>query len=217
MRRHRLIHFLATVIVISAALSTLVGLVTAKGTGASNLAVFVIGVVAVVAAVAVLIGILNLFVVHLGRFVRGERGWPYSLVALIAALAVIVLRILDRADIWSGDLEGEMISTRVFEAVQVSLESALAALLVFFLVYAAYRLMRRDVSIWNTIFILAVIVVLLGWIPAERVERLGDLRDWLIEVPVSAGARGILIGVGLGTVMVGVRVLIGQDRSFRGQ
>jgi len=25
-----------------------------------------------------------------------------------------------------------------------------------------------------------------------------------------------LIGVGLGTVMVGVRVLIGHDRSFRG-
>lgn len=217
MRRHRLLYFLATVIVISAALSTLIGLVAEKGSGPSNVAVFVVGVVAVTAAVAVLIGILNMLAVHLGRLVRGERGWPYSMVALITALAVIALRILDRAEIWSGDLEGEMISTRVFEAVQVSLESALAALLVFFLVYAAYRLMRRDVSIWNTIFTLSAIVVLLGWIPAERMEQVGDLRDWLIEVPVSAGARGILIGVGLGTVMVGVRVLTGQDRSIRGQ
>lgn len=217
MRRHRLLYFLATVIVISAALSTLIGLVAEKGSEPSNVAVFVVGVVAVIAAVAVLIGILNMLAVHLGRLVRGERGWPYSMVALITALAVIALRILDRAEIWSGDLEGEMISTRVFEAVQVSLESALAALLVFFLVYAAYRLMRRDVSIWNTIFTLSAIVVLLGWIPAERMEQVGDLRDWLIEVPVSAGARGILIGVGLGTVMVGVRVLTGQDRSIRGQ
>ncbi len=76
--------------------------------------------------------------------------------------------------------------------------------------------MRREVSVWSTIFTLSVIVVLLGWIPATRLEKVGVLRDWIVEVPVSAGARGILIGVGLGTVMVGVRVLTGQDRSIRG-
>jgi hypothetical protein len=130
-------------------------------------------------------------------------------------LAVIALRILDRADIWPDDLEGEQISERVFEAVQVSLESALAALVVFFLVYAAYRLMRREVTIWRALFSATVVVVLLGWIPLDNTEAFADARDWLIEVPVSAGARGILIGVGLGAVTVGVRVLLGQDRSFR--
>jgi hypothetical protein len=128
---------------------------------------------------------------------------------------VLVLRVLDRADIWSGDLKGEQISERIFESVQVSLESALAALVVFFLVYAAFRLMRREVTIWRVLFSVTVIVVLLGWIPLDETEALADVRDWLVEVPASAGARGLLIGVGLGTVMVGLRVLIGQDRSFR--
>lgn len=216
MRRHRLAYFLATVIAISMALVTLIGLVTPQGSAPSNLAVFLVSIVTVVLAIAVLLGLLNLFAVHVSRLRATEHGWPYSLVALLTAVAVIVLRILDRAAIWRGDLEGEMISTRVFEAVQVSLESALAALLVFFLVYAAYRLMRREVSIWSTIFILSMIVVLLGWIPATRFDKVGELRDWIVEVPVSAGARGILIGVGLGTVMVGIRVLTGQDRSIRG-
>jgi hypothetical protein len=128
---------------------------------------------------------------------------------------VIVLRILDHADIWPGDLKGEQISVRVFESVQVSLESALAALLVFFLVYAAYRLMRRRVTVWNVVFSAIVVIVLLGSIPLKGTDALADVRDWLIRVPVSAGARGLLIGVGLGTVTVGVRVLVGQDRSFR--
>lgn len=216
MRSHRIVHFLATVTVISFGLVTLLGLVSTRDTIAANLADLWIGSVVVVAALAVLIGLLNLFAVHLGRFVHSERGWPYSIVTLVTALAVIVLRILDRAEVWSGDLEGEYMSARVFEAVQVSGESALAALLVFFLVYAAYRLMRRTVSIWHTLFILSVIVVLLGWIPATQLEDVASLRDWFIEVPVSAGARGILIGVGLGTLMVGVRVLTGQDRSIRG-
>lgn len=216
MRRHRLVYFLATVTAISMALVTLIGLVMPQGSAPSNLAVFLVSTSTVVLAIAVLLGLFNLVAVHTRRIRATERGWPYSLVALLTAIAVIVLRILDRAEIWRGDLEGEMISTRLFEAVQVSLESALAALLVFFLVYAAYRLMRRDVSVWSTIFALSVIVVLLGWIPATRLEKVGVLRDWIVEVPVSAGARGILIGVGLGTVMVGVRVLTGQDRSIRG-
>ena len=215
MRRHRLVNILATVTAISTALIMLVGLASAEDSTPAALADFVIRLVSVVAAVSVLIGLLNLIGVHLGRFVRSEHGWPYSMVTLISMLAVLVLRILDRAEIWPDDLEGEQISERVFESVQVSLESALAALVVFFLVYAAYRLMRREVTIWRVLFSLTVIVVLLGWIPLDETEALADVRDWLVEVPASAGARGLLIGVGLGTVMVGVRVLLGQDRSFR--
>lgn len=216
MRRLRLVSFLATVTVISLALASLVGLVVQPGTTPYNFTTFLITLVTVVAAIAVLVGLVNLVGVHLGRFVRAERGWPYSIVVLVAMLAVIVLRILDGAGVWSGDLEDESISTRVFEAVQVSLESALAALLVFFLVYAAYRLMRHEVSIWNAIFLLSLIVVLIGWIPSSRLIDFSYLRNWFVEVPVSAGARGILIGIGLGTLMVGVRVLTGQDRAIRG-
>ena len=216
MRRHRLVNFLATVMVISTGLVTLIGLVSKPGTTPATLSDFGIQLVAVIAALAVLIGILNLIGVHMGRFVRSEHGWPYSIVTLVCMLAVIVLRILDRADIWSGDLKGEQISQRVFESVQVSLESALAALLVFFLVYAAYRLLRREVTIWRVLFSATAIIVLLGWIPLDDTKAFADVRNWLVEVPVSAGARGILIGVALGTVTVGVRVLVGQDRSFRG-
>ncbi|MBN1202920.1 MAG: hypothetical protein JXJ20_13810 [Anaerolineae bacterium] len=215
MRHHRLLDFLATFTVISVGLVTLIGLLSERGSAPASIADFMVQLVTVIAAVAVLIGILNLISVHLGRFVRAEHGWPYSLVVLVVAVAVIALRILDRADIWSGELEGEQVSLRVFEAVQVSLESALAAIILFSLVYAAYRLLRHGATVWNVLFGTAAVIVLLGWIPLENLDVLGDVRDWLVRVPVSAGTRGILIGVGLGTVTVGIRVLIGQDRSYR--
>jgi len=216
LRRHRLIHFLATVAVISVGLVTLIGLVSEQDSIPAIVARSLIRLVAVIGAVAVFVGVLNLIAVHMGRFLRSEHGWPYSLITLVIALAVVVLRILDRADIWPGDLKGEQMSVRVFESVQVTLESALAALALFFLVYAAYRLMRRQVTLWHVVFSTVLIVVLLGWIPLKATESLGDVRDWIVRVPVSAGARGILIGVGLGTITAGVRVLVGQDRSFRG-
>jgi len=199
-----------------AGLVMLIGLLSDPGSEARTLAALAVQLVAVTAAIAVLIGILNLLAVHLGRFTHAERGWPYSALILLVTAGVIVLRILDRAAIWSGDLEGEQISPRVFEAVQVSIESALAGLLVFFLVFAGYRLMRRGVSVWNVLFTSAVVVALVGWIPLGDLDVLRDVREWLVSVPVSAGARGILLGVGLGTVTVGVRVLLGQDRSLRG-
>ena len=214
-QRHRLLNFLATIVVMSSGLITLIGLLSDEGTTAADTARFLIQLVTVIAAVAVLAGLVNLVAVHLGRFVRAERGWPYSILVVVVGLAVGVLRSLDRAEICSGDLEGEQISARVFEAVQVSLESALAALLVFFLVFAAYRLMRDRVTVWNVLFSLTVIVVLVGWIPFDDMDVLRDVRDWVVRVPASAGTRGLLIGVGLGTLVVGVRVLLGQDRSFR--
>jgi len=66
------------------------------------------------------------------------------------------------------------------------------------------------------VFTGALLLALVGWIPLDGAEVLADAREWLIRVPVSAGARGILIGVGLGTVAAGVRALTGQDRSIRG-
>ncbi len=193
----------------------LAGLLGDAESSARTLSALVLRLVTVTIAIAVLIGVLNLLGVHLGRFTHAERGWPYSAVTLVVALGVFVLRILDRAEIWSGDLEGEQLSPRVFEAVQVSIESALAALVVFFLVFAAYRLMRRGVTVWNVLFTVAVVIALLGWLPLQELDVLGDLREWLVRVPVSAGARGILLGVALGTVTVGVRVLLGQERSLR--
>lgn len=216
MRRHRLLNLLATATAMIAGLVMLIGLLSDPGSEARTLAALAVQLVAVTAAIAVLIGILNLLAVHLGRFTHAERGWPYSALILLVTAGVIVLRILDRAAIWSGDLEGEQISPRVFEAVQVSIESALAGLLVFFLVFAGYRLMRRGVSVWNVLFTSAVVVALVGWIPLGDLEALSDVREWLVSVPVSAGARGILLGVALGTVTAGVRVLLGQDRALRG-
>lgn len=215
-RRHRLVSLLATVTLISAALVTLIGLLSEPGTTEAGLGQFLVQLMSVIAAVAVVVGVANLLTVHLGRARQREHGWPYSALVLAAAAAVLVLRALDRAEVWSGDLAGEELSLRVFETVQVSLEAALASLVLFFLVYAAYRLMRRRITPWYVLFAAAVVFVLLGWIPLENAEALADLHDWVVRVPVSAGARGLLIGVGLGTIVVGLRVLLGQERAVRG-
>ena len=115
-------------------------------------------------------------------------------------------------------LTGEPPVTMILlEGVQVSIESALAGLVLFALVYGAYRLMRKRVTGSALLFTVGLLVLLVGALPFSSpvIRLIGSIRDWLLAVPVSAGARGILLGIALAAAVAGVRVLIGQDRSYR--
>jgi len=199
---------LPMVVAISAGVITMTGLVDTIVP--QVVAAFLIQIVVVTAALALVLGLFNLFGVHGNRILKTESGWFYSLVTLFSMLIVLGIH---AAGINTDD--DVPVSSVIFERLQVSLESALAGLLFFFLVYAAYRLMRDRPTVNGCWFTSAILIVLLGWIPLQSLDALSSLRDWFLEVPVTAGAQGLLLGVALGTVTVGVRVLIGQEQAYR--
>ena len=175
--------------------------------------------VAVTAAFAVILGVLNLLSVHTRRIGRGGVNAFYSVITILAAIVVVALHLADRAGLLTSvepaDTARSFVSLTVLDSVQVAMESALGGLIAFFLVYAVYRMLRRRLSGWNLLFAVALIVALLGYAPITALGGFGAVRDWLMNVLVQSGARGILIGVALGTVVVGVRLLLGQDRTLR--
>jgi hypothetical protein len=200
---------LASAIVIGLGLITLWGLF--PGSPVAPVVAALVQLVVVVGAVAVLIGVLNLLGVHLRHVLDGEPGWPYSIVLFFAALAVIVITVVERL----GLLSGASLSGFLFNAVQVSVESALAGLLVFFLVYAATRMLRRRVTWGGLLFVVTLLVVLVGWMQVPALGLFNSLSEWIRTVPAAAGARGLLIGVALGVTAAGIRVLLGRDPSYR--
>jgi hypothetical protein len=135
-------------------------------------------------------------------------------VLIVSALAVIILTILERAHVLTGQPSATSV---LLESVQVSIESALAGLVLFALVYGAYRMMRRRITLGATLFTVVLLILLIAALPLTTpgTGALAIIRDWLMAVPVSAGSRGILLGIALATVVIGVRVLTGQDRSYR--
>jgi hypothetical protein len=200
----RLLTLISTALVIGVGLLTLWGLLSGGGVVAGVTAIL-LQVVVLTVAVTVVIGIFNLLGVHFQRIRTRAGGWGYSIVLFLSALLVIALWALGRDDA----------NAILLETVQVSIESALAGLLLFALVYGAYRLMRKRVTWSYVLFTFSLLVILLGALPLAQLQPLSDLRAWLLAVPVSAGARGILLGVALATVVTGVRVLLGSDRSYR--
>lgn len=204
---------IASAVAIGFGLLTLVGLLLGESGGLLYaLTNLFLQVAAITLAFTALIGILNLFAVHGGRIVRRKGGWVYSVVLLLSALTVIGLVVLERMGILGGSPSP---SSQLLETVQISIESALGGLVLFALVYGAYRLMRRGVTASGLVFSGALLLFLVGALPIPGLRAVALVRDWLLAVPVSAGARGILLGIALAITVAGVRVLVGQDRSYR--
>jgi len=165
-------------------------------------------IASIIAAFALFLGLGNLIRFHLRRIRARSPESPYSFVLLGALAATAAVGFI-------GGGPASQWMQYLFDNVLFPLQAAIYSLLAFFIVTATYRAFRvRNVE--SALFVIFAIVVLLGQTPAGALlwEELPAVKDWVFDVPVLAGTRGILIGVALGTLATGMRVLLGVDRPY---
>lgn len=158
----------------------------------------------ILTAFAMLLGLTNLWLVHLLRVVRrNEPGVGYSAIVLLTSTIVIFIGLL------FGLPSAPM--AWLFDNVYVPLQGTFFALVAFFLATAAYRALRAQ-NVETTLMLIAALIVFLGQMPL--LNALGDAKEWVLRVPSEAGVRGILLGVALGTIATGLRLIVGIDRPY---
>jgi len=173
----------------------------------------------ILAAFAILVGIGNLLLVHSSKVRRQQKGSFYSVLLILAMLVTLVVGFLPLP------LRTDGLSL-LFNAIQLPIEASLMALLAVTLTYAGIRLLRRRLNLLSIIFLATVMLILLGSAPLPFIGEIlkingvpllsGILRPWIAQVLAAGGARGILIGVALGTLTTGLRILFGSDRPYGG-
>ena len=172
----------------------------------------------ILGGLAVLVGFLNLLISNVRRIETRSEGWPYNLVTVGVALLTVIVgasgRIGTGTDTTALYEETSLIYV-LFTGVIVASQAALASLVMFFLVLGAVRMLKSKLSPWSIGFLVVVVIVLVGWMPFGFMSFANAFRDWLISIPASAGARGILLGVALGTLAMGLRVLTGVERPYK--
>jgi hypothetical protein len=214
---------LATVIAVGAGLIALLGYFAGAG-ALQDARLVVVSIVSLLAAWAVLAGALNLLLVHGKKFLNQSPGWFYSIFVFIGFLTVIVANLAAPFLGW-GSGAGSQANAWLLTYLIGTGGAALAGLVAFFLVFAAYRLMRTRPSFTAAIFGATVVVALLALAPwpaglesapdtASGAATLRDILRAVTLVPATAGARGLLLGVALGTIATGLRVLLGLDRPY---
>ncbi len=162
----------------------------------------------VLAAIALLVGVANLFAVHWQKIKQTKPSGIYSVVLILSLMATLVVVG------WFGPTHAY--SMWLFNSIQIPVESSLMALLPVILLYGAVRLLRRRFNAFSAVLLFTAIVMLFTsapWLILE-IPGLSDLRHWIAQVPAAAGARGILLGIALGSLTTGLRILMGGDRPY---
>jgi len=166
----------------------------------------------VLSGVAGLVAILNLiFSVHWKR-VRNKHPRKGASLIIIISFGITFL-----VGIFLGPSNAGF--QKLVTAVQVPIESSLMAILAITLVIASLKILQRQRNWMGFVFFVSVILFLIlnsGVLAfTSEIPILRDLLSAFHQVPV-AGARGILLGVALGSIVTGIRVLIGSDRPYNG-
>jgi len=165
----------------------------------------------ILAGTAALVGIFNLVSVHSDKIRRQEKGSGYSILLLISLVVTFLFAMILRPDHEAMNI--------ILNGVIIPIEAALMGLLTVSLLYAAIRLLRRRADFMSLVFLVTAALLILGsaTLPFGNMPVLGTfIRPWITQVLALGGARGILIGVALGTLTTGLRVLFGTDRPYGG-
>ena len=175
-----------------------------------NLRIVLLEWATILVATALLIGVINLFVVHWRKSTTDQPNRANS-IALLVGL-VMTLGVAG----WFGPTDPY--SMWIFNYILIPIEASLMGILAVVLVYAGVRLLRRKPNLLSIVFIATAVIILLmtGPLFGIDVPGLSELRIWIGKVPAVAGGRGILLGISLGIVAAGLRILIGADRPYGG-
>ena len=166
----------------------------------------------IIAGFAILLGVGSLLTTHYAKIARKEAGWGYSAVMFISMFVML------GAGIWSGGKTEGTSFGWLYDYIFVALQGTMFSLLAFFVASAAYRAFRARTP-EATVLLLAAILVMWGRVPLGEylVSGIGQISQWIMNVPNTAAQRGILIGVSLGGIATSIKIICGIERSYLGE
>jgi len=164
----------------------------------------------IIAAMAVLIGIYNLIAVQMEKIRARQKGGTYGALLVVSLIVTFGLGLI------LGPENPYMRLT--VDAIIMPVEASLMAILAVTLIYASIRLLRRRADVMGVLFLVVAVIFLIAIVPTPF-GGLTPIQDFILQVAgmfSRGGARGLLIGIALGTLLTGLRVLFGIDRPYGG-
>ncbi len=177
---------------------------------------FLLNAAVIMTGFAVFVGVANLINVHAKKIQRKDKGSAYSTLLIVFLIVTFLIGFVAYFLPTAGPL-----FSWAFNYIQIPAEASLMGLLAVTLIYAAIRLLRRRLNFLSILFLITALIVLFGTASLPLIGEVPGLstvvRQFVSPVLASSGARGILLGIALGIVVMGLRVLFGSDRPYGGK
>ena len=175
----------------------------------------------IITAFALVLGLGSLLRVHFGKITRHAENWQFSWILIITFLVTSII------GLFGGVTGTGILPTRIgnfpfdiqtlYLRVEVPLGAAMFSLLAFFMASASYRAFRAR-STEATLLLTAAFIIMIGILPiGDRISRhLPAFAQWIMDLPLVVGQRGIGLGIALGALATELKIILGIERSWLG-
>jgi len=112
----------------------------------------------------------------------------------------------------------------MFLYTSAAINATVFSLLAFYISSASYRAFRAH-SVRATALLLAAIIMMLGRVPigdkisfwtAWHIPSISTISQWILNSPNLAAKRAITLGVGLGSLLMTLKIILGIERTYLG-
>jgi hypothetical protein len=156
-----------------------------------------------------ILGVFYLVRMHFIRVLKGKKGAFYSIVLIVMFIVVAILGFVASS---TNQFYRDLILN-----VQIPVEASLLGIIAVSLMITSLRLVRTKgwtpLTIAFMISALLTLFVNLGMFSFGE-GSIGAISIWIFQRLQIAGARGLLIGMAIGGLIVGLRYLLTIERPF---
>lgn len=165
----------------------------------------------IILAFAMAYGVLTLTVTHGKRILQRGKDWQYSLILVAFMWTMVIAGVIP-------PMVSNPYATWIYTNLIRRMHVTAYALLCPYIAAAAYRAFRAR-SLEAGLLLVAGVLVMLKNAPigAAIFPPLAQAGAWIYSVPNMAAQRGILIAIATGTVALGVRIILGYEKTVLGE
>ena len=164
----------------------------------------------VIFAFAIPLGAVTLLLFHSDHIRKRTPGqWYFSVWTVFMFVLFLVI----------GEVYGPTSPSYaiIYSNIYTPIVQAMWALSAFFITSASYRAFRAQ-NLEAVLLLVSAVLFLLGTsaLTINSWDGFGIIKQWILNVPNTAGMRGLVIGLAIGAIVLGVRTLLGRERGYLG-
>ena len=155
---------------------------------------------------------------HINKIKRRKEGWWASVVAFVGVFLMLLSGFGDKIPGPIGTFIYKYFNfDDLYNYMFAPLQATMFSLLAFFIASAAFRAFKAR-TMEATLLLVTATIVMLGRVPlgASLWKGLPKVVEWILMYPNMAAQRGIMIGVGLGSIATSLKIILGIERSYLG-
>ncbi len=171
----------------------------------------------VISIFGAVLGYYSFLRVHIHKTLKKAPNWQFSIVAVLCFLMMIVAALIDGRDAGSFFMN-------TFLYTSAAINATVFSLLAFYISSAAYRAFRAR-SVQAGALLIAAVIMMLGRVPiGDKISfwtvwglpSINEISQWILNVPNMAAKRAIVLGVGLGMLLMSMKIILGIERTYLG-